>query len=172
MRKPALFPVLILAVALFSAPRGAAAFDFNKSSEPLKLSEVSAVPQTPAPAAAAPKICKPFLLSISVGGVSERVSLERACTPENDPVWAIKVERGGTRTVFVKVSSDKYPADRAKIERRIKSMVVDGIGQEDADFIVRETGAALKTAEAAASSEKTGLLDEATEALKVHLSRP
>lgn len=172
MRNRTFIPALLFAVLAFSAPRGAAAFEFNGFSGPLELKAAPAAPEIPAPTAAVPKTCKPFLLSVSVGGVSERVVLERSCTPENDTVWAIAVERGDRRVVSVKVSSDKYPADRAKLESRIKSMVADGIGQEDADFIVLKTGAALKKAELAKLEEKSAILAEATEALKVHLARP
>ena len=173
MRKKALFPVLFFAVIAFSAPRGAAAFDFSKSSEPLGLSEVSAVPAAPAPAAAAPKVCKPFLLEISVGGVEEKVILERACTPENDPVWAIMLERATAARLSVKVSSDQYPAERARLESRIKSMAIEGVKQEEADFIVMKTGAALKEAETAPTPrERLRVLAKATEDLKIFLARP
>ncbi|MDO8803646.1 MAG: hypothetical protein Q7R35_04390 [Elusimicrobiota bacterium] len=173
MFKNTLVPVLVLAVMAFSAPRGAAAFDFAKSSEPLLLASVTAVPEAPAPVRAAPKACRPFLLSISVGGVDETVALERVCTPENDAIWAIKVGRAAADAVFVKVSSDKYPADRVKLESRIKSMVTNGISQEDADFIVMKTGPALKQAAAsAAPREKIRVLAAATEELERHLARP
>lgn len=168
-----LVSLLTLAVIAFSAPRGAAAFDFNGPSAPLELKAAAVVPAAPAPAIAVPKTCKPFLLSLAVGGVSERVILERACTPENDPVWAIAVERGVRRVVSVKVFSDRYPEERAKLESRIKSMVTEGINQEDADFIVLKTGPALKKAEESDTiKEKSGILAEATEALKAHLARP
>ncbi len=170
MFNKALFPVLMLTV-LASAPRGAAAFDFLTPGEPLKFTEVN-VPKAQAPAVAAPKLCKPFLLSISVGGVDETVILERACAPDNAPVWAIVVQTGGPRPVSVKVSSENYPADRAKLESRIKSMVVDGISQADADFIVTKTGPALKLAATAAPAEQARLLADAAEALKSQLARP
>ena len=163
---------LTLAVIAFSAPRGAAAFDFNGSSAPLELAAAPAAPAAPAPVTAAPKTCKPFLIALSVGGVSESVALERACTPENDPVWAIKVERNTKKELSVKVSSDKYPEEKAKIESRIKSMVVDGISQEDADFIVMKTGPALARAEGARPRDQVAILAEATKALKEHLARP
>lgn len=167
-----LVSLLTLAVMAFSAPRGAAAFDFNGSSAPLELTAAAAVPAAPAPAAAAPKTCKPFLISLSVGGVGENVIMERACTPENDPVWALKVERAANTKIWVKVSSDKYPEEKSRIESRIKSMVLDGISQEDADFIVMKTGPALAKADGARPRDQVLILDEATKALKEHLARP
>lgn len=156
--------------AFLSAPRGAAAFDFNGPGEPLKFSEIKA-PAVPAPVNAAPRTCKPFLLSVSVGGVQETVVIERACTPENAPVWALMVEVRGRWTAAVKVSSEKYPAEKTLIENRIKNMAVEGISREDADFIVMKTGPVLKAAALAAPAEKEKLLAEATEALKAQLAR-
>lgn len=163
---------LTLAVIAFSAPRGAAAFDFNGSSSPLELTAAAAVPAAPAPVAAAPKTCKPFLLALSVGGVGENVVMERSCTPGNDPVWALKVERAANTKIWVKVSSDKHPEEKGRIENRIKSMVADGISQEDANFIVMQTGPALAKAEAASRREQLIILALATQALKEHLARP
>lgn len=162
---------VLLAAAFAACAAGpAAAFDFA-APRPLVFTEVK-TPAVPAPVSAAPKACKPFLLSVSVGGVSETVMLERACTPENDPVWAVTVEVRGRRPVSVKVSSADYPEDKAKLEGRIKSMVVDGIGQEDADFIVQKTGPALKRALNAAPGEAAKILAETKAALKAHLARP
>jgi len=156
----------------FSAPRGAAAFSFDSASEPLAFTSAAAVPEAAIPAAAVPKPCKPFLLAVSVGGVDETVVMERLCTPENDPIWVLIVELRGKKETSVRISSEKYPAERARIESRIKSMVTEGINRADARFIVAITGPALKKAEAAAPEDKTKVLAEATEALKTHLSRP
>lgn len=168
-------PLAVFMAALsYLAPLTAAAFDFTADTRPLAFAEMK-VPavSAPVPAAATPKLCKPFLLSVSVGGVDETVILERACTPDNAPVWALMVEaRGGRRPISVKVSSENYPAEKAAIENRIKSMVVDGVSQEDADFIVGKTGPALKLALAAAPAEREKILAEAAEALKAHLARP
>lgn len=158
---------LVLSVLVCSAPRGAAAFDFDKPSVPLTL---AAAPLPPAPAQArAPRLCKPFLLAVSVGGVAETVVMERACTAENEPVWALKVE---AYSLAVRVVSDRHPAERQLIEQRIKSMVVDGVSQEDADFIVLRTGPALRRAAAAAPAERQAILEEAAAELLARLARP
>lgn len=166
MLNKALLP-FVLCVLVFSAPRGAAAFDFDTPSARLNQASVQ-VPQVPAPSRA-PRLCKPFLLSVSVGGVAETVVLERACTAENEPVWAMKVE---AYSLAVRVVSDRHPAERQLIERRIKSMVVDGISQEDADFIVLRTGPALQRAAAAAPAERQRLLEQAAAELLARLARP
>lgn len=172
MLKNTLVPALIIAVITFSSPRGAAAYNFDSASEPLAFTAATVVPEAAVPATAAPKACKPFLLAVSVGGVDETVAMERVCTPENEPIWALVVNLRGKREISVRVASDKYPEERSRIESRIKSMVTEGINRADARFIVAITGPALKKAEAAAPEEKTRVLAEATEALKVHLSRP
>lgn len=170
MLKKVLFAVL--AAAAFLAPRGAAAFDFNTPSAPLTFSQAKTpAVSAPAPVKAAPS-CKPFLISSSFGGVSETIIIERACTPENEPVWALTVEVRGRRTAAVKIISSDYPAERAALEKRIKSMAVEGVGQEDADFIVSRTGPALKQALASNAAAQAELLAGAREALKSHLARP
>lgn len=161
----------VFALLAFQAPRGAAAFDLNNPSAPLALAEVK-TPAVPAPAPAAPRTCKPFLISSSFGGVSETIVIERACTPENESVWALTVEVRGRRTAAVKVVSSDYPAVRAALEKRIKSMAAEGVSQEDADFIVSKTGPALKQVLASDAAAQAELLAGAREALKNHLARP
>lgn len=169
--KNKLFLTFALAVLSAAAAGGAPAFDFTGASRPLPFTEVK-TPAVPAPVRAARPACKPFLLSVSVGGVSETVIMERACTPENEPVWALIVEVKGRRSVSVKVAASDYPAEKERLEARIKSMVVDGVSQEDADFIVAKTGPALKQAQTAPPADQQKLLDAAREALKAQLARP
>ncbi len=168
MKKPFLFLTLAVLAATWSGR--AAALDFSALSGPLPAAEVKTL-AVPAPVPVARQICKPFLLAVSVGGVGETVIMERVCTAENEPVWALAVEVKGRRSLSVKVVSSDYPAERARIEARIKSMVIDGIQQDDADFIVMKTGPALNKA-LAATSGQAELLAEAKEALKTHLARP
>ncbi len=164
------FPFLVLAILPLLAPRGAAAFDFNSLSGPLTFTEAR-TPAVPAPVKAAPA-CRPFLISSAFGGVSEILTLERACTAENEPIWALTVEVRGQRPAAVRISSYDYPAERTALEKRIKSMAANGISQEDADFIVTKTGPALKLAAAAAPADQAALLAGAQLALKKHLARP
>jgi len=160
----------VLAMLAFQAPRGAAAFDFTNPSAPLTFAEVK-TPAVPAPAPAKP-VCKPFLISSSFGGVSETLIIERACTPENESVWALTVEVRGRRAAAVKVVSSDYPAQRAALEKRIKSMAIEGVSQEDAEFIVSKTGPVLKQVLVSDPAAQAELLAGAREALKNHLARP
>lgn len=171
MQNKVLTAVLFLAALASSAPRNAAAFDFLNAAQPLDFSKIR-TPEVPIPAAAAPKTCKPFLLSTAVGGVAETVILERACTHANDPVWAITVEVRGRRPAAVRINSADYPEQRAALENRIKSMALEGLSQADADFIVSKTGPALKLAAIAAPEQKDKLLAAARAELKEFLVRP
>ena len=159
-----------LAVALLAVP--SSVFASNLTS--LAGYELPAVSSVPLPAAPekAPRTCRPFLMAVSVGGVDETVVMSRVCTPENEAIWILQVELKGKTGISVKVASDKYPEQRARIEKRIMGMVVDGVSQENASFIVRQTGPSLKLAAKAEPAEKEKLLAEAAEALKNQLARP
>jgi len=170
MKKTAFFRLARAAAALL-ATRGAFALDFAALSRPLPFSEVKA-PAVPAPERAARPGCRPFLLSVSVGGVGEKLIMERVCTPENEAAWALVVEETGRKPVRVKVTSTDHPADRARIEARVKSMVLEGATREDADFIVMKLGPLLRDAAAAPEAEQPTLLSEAAAALKAYLARP
>jgi hypothetical protein len=169
--KNKLFLTLALsAFALVQAGR-AAALDFQALSRPLTLSETS-IPAASAPAKAAPQGCRPFLLSVSVGGVGEAVVMERACTADNQQVWVLMIENVRDRKMAARVSSDKYPAERALIEKRIKAMVIDGMTQEDANMVVTRIGPLLRDAAAVPQPEKDAILAEAEARLKDYLARP
>jgi len=138
----------------------------------LKEDSSGVIPLPQLPAKTTPRACRPFLLSLAAGGVKETVVIERACTPENEAVWKLMVELRGKTGLSVKISSWDYPAGKAAIEARIRSMVIGGMSQEDADCIVMKTGPMLELAAGAAPAEKEKLLAEAAEALKDRLSRP
>ncbi len=160
-----------LVAASLTVPSSSYALELN-SLAGNELPAVSAVPAPSAPGKASPRGCRPFLISLSVGGVNETIVIERACTVENDQVWVLMVELRGKTGIAARVSSDEYPAERAVIEKRIRGMAVEGIKQADADFIVMKTGPALELAAPAAPAEKEKILAEAVEALKNHLARP
>jgi hypothetical protein len=160
----------ILMLAVLAAP--SAAYSLELESLTGQKLTAAAVPAPSAPVKAAPRACRPFLLAVSVGGVNQTVVIERACTPENDAVWALTIELRGKPGAAVKVVSDSYPAERAALENRIRLMVVEGVNQADADFIVTRTGPALELAAKAAPAEAEKILAEAAKALKDHLAKP
>lgn len=138
----------------------------------LKHNTPAIVPLPGVPAKAAPRACRPFLISSAVGGVEETAVIERACTPENEPVWTLMVGLRGSPGTAVKINSGNYPAEKAVMESRIRGIVLYGISQEDADFIVLKTGPMLRLANGSATPEKEKLLAEAAKALKEQLARP
>lgn len=165
----------VLLAAFSFAPR-ARALDFDRGSGGLGLKNSILSMEVPAasPAAAAKTAgCRPMLMSLSAGGVREIVVMERACTPENQAVWALVIEHSPDRKIAVRVASDKYPEQRALIEKRIKNMLLEGMTQADADVVVMKVGPLLADAAAAGSAEeKAALIASATELLKNHLARP
>lgn len=165
MMKAAL--ISLLSAAALSGPAFSA--EFSELARPVPAA-AAAIPAVPPPDRASPGKCSPFLLAVSVGGVSEEVVIERRCGAQNEASWALSVERRGSR-LAVKVLSDKFPAERAALEKRIMSMVVNGIGQAEADFIVGKTGPALERAAAASAAGQAAILAEASEALKNFLAR-
>jgi len=169
--------ILALAAAVsFAAQAGAFDFDgkagdvnFKDSLPAVELPAVRPVPVLEPKAAG----CRPFLISLEVGGASEVVVMERACTPENEAVWALTVENVRNREIAAKVVSEKYPGQRALIEKRIKAMVLDGMTAADADIVVGKVGPLLKQAAAAKTpEERKALIAAAVETLKNHLARP
>jgi len=167
--------VLLAAVSFVPQAR---ALDFDRGSGGLDLKnslpsiEVPAARPAPVPAAKAAG-CRPMLMALSAGGVRESVVMERACTAENQAVWVLVIEHSPDRKIAARVVSDKYPEQRALIERRIKNMLLEGMTQADADVVVMKVGPLLADAAAAGSAqEKAALIASATELLKNHLARP
>lgn len=146
----------------------AGGFFLNASLPSLELPAARPVPAPETKAAG----CRPFLLALSAGGVGESVVMERACTPGNEAVWALIVENTGNRKIAARVASDKYPEERALIEKRIKTMVAEGMTQADADVVVGKVGPLLERAAAAPRPGQDALIAEAVMVLKEHLARP
>lgn len=123
----------------------------------------------PQPAAPEPvkNACRPFLVSAAFGGVGESVRFERRCSAANEPAWVMGVERPGAA---VEVVSSERPAQRAALERRIKTMALAGLNDAEADLLVLELGPALAEAAAAPQAEKPALLAAAEEALAAFLA--
>ncbi len=168
--------LFVLFAAVSFAPQ-ARALDFDGSSGGSDLK--NSLPSIELPAARPIPVaevkasgCRPFLMSLSVGGISENVTMERACTDENQAVWVLLVDTRGNREIAARVVSDKYPEQRALIEKRIKAMLLEGMSEADADVVINKVGPLLKQASGAAAKEKNALIASATEILKNHLARP
>ncbi len=165
-----MFSVLFAAIPAVQA--AALDFDGNAGGSSFSLPALELPALRPVPAAPKAAGCRPFLISLSVGGVDEAVIMERSCTPENETVWALTVEFVRNRTIAARVVSDKYPEERAQIEKRIKAMALERISPADADIIVGQVGPMLRQAAAAAPERKDALIAAAVKILKAHLARP
>ena len=90
-----------------------------------------------------PKKCKPFLLEIMVsppqGGFKFELTVEKGCTPENDPIWKLvfdlykKVNEQFTQIVHV-----SFKAGSETEKKGIKSIAVDGITEKATDVATKE----------------------------------
>ena len=167
--------IALLCVSLLSFSPFAYSLDFslNSAGQLAGAREIKLdLPQpAPAPAVKGPA-CRPFLLETAVGGVAETVTVMRACTPENEPVWVLSVGLRGRPGVQAKVDSSKYPQHKAALEKRIMGAAIEGLSQADADFIVGKTGPLLARAAAAAGAEQEALLAQAVAELEAQLARP
>lgn len=166
--------ITLFLVSLFSLSPIAYSLDFNLNAagqlagaREVKLELPLALP---APALKGPA-CRPFLLETAVGGVAETVTVMRACSADNTPVWLLSVGLRGKPGIQAKVDSSKYPQHKAALEKRIMGAATEGLSQADADFIVNKTGPLLARAAAAAGAEQTALLAQAAEELEAHLAR-
>jgi hypothetical protein len=166
--------IALLSVSLFSLSPLAYSLDFslNAAGQLAGAREVKLeLPQvSPAPALKGPA-CRPFLLETAVGGVAETVTVMRACTADNAPIWILSVGLRGKPGLQARVDSSKYPEHKAALEKRIMGAAIDGLSQADADFIVNKTGPLLARAAAAPGAEREKLLAQAAEELEAHLAR-
>lgn len=90
-----------------------------------------------------PKKCKPFLLEVMVsppqGGFKFELTVEKGCSPENDPIWKLvfdlykKVNNQFTQIVHV-----SFKAGSENEKKGIKSIAVDGITEKATDVAMKE----------------------------------
>lgn len=90
-----------------------------------------------------PKKCKPFLLEVMVsppqGGFKFELTVEKGCTPNNDPIWKLvfdlykKVNNDFTQIVHV-----SFKAGNAQEKKGIKSIAVDGLTEKASDVATNE----------------------------------
>jgi hypothetical protein len=98
------------------------------------------------------KICKPFLLEVMVfspeAGYKFKVSVERSCTPEADPIWKLVFDlykvAGTEETQLVHVS---FTSGTPVEQRAVQHMASQGVKPEQADILVNEVHPAAKALE-------------------------
>jgi hypothetical protein len=95
------------------------------------------------------KRCKPFLLEVMVfspeSGFKFEVLVERACTPEADPVWKLVFDLyklvDGVQTQVVHVS---YTAKTPVESQAVQTMAAEGVKPKQAQTITQEVFPAAK----------------------------
>lgn len=95
------------------------------------------------------KRCKPFLLEVMVfspeAGFKFEVLVERACTPEADPIWKLVFDLykivDGQQTQVVHVS---YTAKTPVESQAIQTMAAEGVKPKQAQAITQEVFPAAK----------------------------
>jgi hypothetical protein len=99
-----------------------------------------------------PKRCRPFLLQVMVfspeAGYKFEVVVEKACTPENDPIWKLvfdlyKQKRDG----FDQIVHVSFRAGTAEESEGIKRMALQGVSEKQADLLTGPVYDAAKTLE-------------------------
>jgi len=103
------------------------------------------------------KICKPFLTDIMVfspeTGYKFQVMVERACTPEADPIWKLVFDlytlKDGTETQVVHVS---FKTGTPVEQKAVQLMAVEGVKPAQADVLVDEVHPAAKALEGATTA--------------------
>lgn len=95
------------------------------------------------------KVCKPFLLEVMVfspeSGFKFKVLVERACTPEADPVWKLVFDLfrmiDGQEVQVVHVS---YTAGTPVERKAVQAMAVEGIKPAQAQAVTNQVFTAAK----------------------------
>jgi hypothetical protein len=99
------------------------------------------------------KKCRPFLLQVMVvspeSGYKFEVLVERACTPENDPVWKLvfdlyKKNRQGEHEQIVHVS---FRAGTPEENQGIQRVAAEGVSSRQAELLVGPVFEAAKELE-------------------------
>jgi hypothetical protein len=100
------------------------------------------------------KVCKPFLLEVMVfspeTGYKFKVSVERSCTPEADPIWKLVFDlykvADTQETQLVHVS---FTTGTPVEQKAVQQMASDGVKPKQADILIDEVHPAAKALEGA-----------------------
>lgn len=96
-----------------------------------------------------PKLCKPFLLEVMVfspeSGFKFEVLVERACTPNADPIWKLVFDLykliDGQQVQVVHVS---YTAKTPVESKAVQAMAAEGVKPAQATVLTQEVFPAAK----------------------------
>lgn len=124
------------------------------------------------------KVCKPFLVEVMVfspeSGYKFKVLVERACTPEADPIWKLVFDlykvTGSTEVQLVHVS---FTSGTPVEQKGIQLMASEGVKPAQADALTNEVHPAAKAivgVKKPTTNQKKQLHDAMTKVVTVAVS--
>ncbi len=121
------------------------------------------------------KVCRPFLVEVMVfspeSGYKFKVLVERACTPEADPIWKLVFDlykvTGSTEVQVVHVS---FTSGTPVEQKGVRLMASDGVKPAQAEILTTEVHPAAKAivgAKKPTAAQKKRLHDAMTRVVTV-----
>ena len=97
----------------------------------------------------AKKVCNPFLLEVMIfspeAGYKFKVSVERACSPQADPIWKLVFDlfqvKNNNEVQLVHVS---FTTGTPVEQQSVQAMASEGVKQSQADVLINEVHPAAK----------------------------
>jgi len=115
------------------------------------------------------KTCKPFLLQVMVfspeSGYKFEVSVERACTPDNDEIWKLVFDlykQKPGEDGFDQIVHVSFRAGTDQETEGVKTIAANGVSQQQADILVNDvydTAKGLEAVPAPTQGDKEALHD-------------
>lgn len=103
------------------------------------------------------KLCKPFLIDVMVftpeSGYKFAVQVERACSPEADPIWKLVFDLYRVTDKEVQIVHVSYKAQSPVEEKGVQRMAA-GVTPKQADILVKEVHPAARAIEGVAAPTK------------------
>jgi hypothetical protein len=121
------------------------------------------------------KLCKPFLVDVMVfspeSGYKFAVQVERACTPEADPIWKLVFDLYKVTDEEVQIVHVSYKA-QSPIEAKGIQRMAAGVTPKQADLLVKDVHPAARDIEgvqAPTKKQKDRLRKAMSQAVSVNL---
>ncbi|HEV7803957.1 MAG TPA: hypothetical protein VGP15_22985 [Burkholderiales bacterium] len=121
------------------------------------------------------KLCKPFLVDVMVfspeSGYKFAVQVERACTPEADPIWKLVFDLYKVTDEEVQIVHVSYKAQSPVEAKGIQRMAA-GVTPKQADLLVKDVHPAARDIEgvqAPTKKQKDRLRKAMSQAVSVNL---
>ena len=124
------------------------------------------------------KVCRPFLVEVMVfspeSGYKFKVLVERACTPEADPIWKLVFDlykvTGSSEVQVVHVS---FTSGTPVEQKGVQLMASEGVKPAQAEILTKEVHPAAKAivgAKKPTAAQKKRLHDTMTKVVTVDVS--